>query len=1109
MYGRTPTARPRTTGRIAMRFVLAIALASAPLTFSAGQAHAAAVPFADAPGTVFVSQQSPTVLYEASTRTDGSVEFNQQGSAATFVYNAIAYEPNSDLLYGVGTSGAGLTNTVLRIGQLNGYDVVNTAGGTPFVLPGPGYNVATFGTDGVFYAGSSATTQLRAIDVTSAAPHVIGLIDISLPGGGSPLGADIAYKDGYIWSVVNGTIVRITPSTGAAESWPLRNTNGATITGSYGAQWQYGNGNLGISNNSSGVIYQIHIDNPTSSTPTFSVVSTQSGPGSLNNDGAANPGQPVDLSLLKTASHGGGGDNSVTFSLTVKNDDATYPSSGYHITDVLPSGMTGPYSVSTGCEVTTPTYGANAGETVVSCDGSRLDPGESRTFTIVGYLDGSPDCVINSATVVGNEADPAPGNDSDSETVCLSDLDVSKQATLSSDGRTVDFTVTVHNTGTAPYTTSYPAKITDDLSAVLDDLTFNGTITTTYSGASSAGSASGSLSATTLSWSGPLAADETATIRYSASVPAGSFLDGDFTATNNACVNIPLVDECATTSTPLPALRISKSVSPDDRSTVLPGDVMTYTIRFDNTDGEASAVVDEVDDLEGVLDDASMTTQPAASTNDLVASEVANGSFTVQGSVPAGQMVTVTYRVTVKPDGQRGDNTLANFVVPAGVDPPTTCATGSSTCTVNYIAELVIRKSVDPADGSSVAAGSTLAYTVTFDNSGGTASKSVDVVDYLSGVLDDATLTTAPDASTNDLTVTSITDGQFRVTGSVPGGATIRVTYQVTVKADGSRGDNVLLNAVLPPGASPPAQCDADDPLCTTNPVVQMATDKSVDPADGSTVAAGDALRYTLTFDNTAVPTATPVDVVDNLTKVLDDADVTTAPSSSSDALAVSAVTEGSFTIKGSVPAGEKVTVTYVVTVKPDGQRGDNAITNFVLRPGVEPPSACSTGEALCTENRVTTPPAAVRIDKTIAKVEDVNGNGTNDAGDRVTYGFLVKNTGQQPLSGLIVRDAKLSDQPLTCEASTLAVGATMTCHGPAYTLTAADVSAGVVKNIATVKGKSPLGDLDSSDTAVLDLATGQELADTGAGMGMLALVGALAAAGGVLLVATSRRRRA
>src|SRR5690606_36708799 len=134
---------------------------------------------------------------------------------------------------------------------------------------------------------------------------------------------------------------------------------------------------------------------------------------------------------------------------------------------------------------------------------------------------------------------------------------------------------------------------------------------------------------------------------------------------------------------------------------------------------------------------------------------------------------------------------------------------GDEDCTVNYVGELVDSKSVDPAKGSTVAAGDELTYTLTFRNNGeGTVQ--VDRVDDLTHILDDAAVTTAPAVATGSgLTVSAIADGRFSITGELAAGQEVTVTYTVTVNADGERGDDILGNFLLDEGEVPP-----EEPTC-------------------------------------------------------------------------------------------------------------------------------------------------------------------------------------------------------------------------------------------------------------------------------------------------------
>src|SRR5690606_2093418 len=192
-------------------------------------------------------------------------------------------------------------------------------------------------------------------------------------------------------------------------------------------------------------------------------------------------------------------------------------------------------------------------------------------------------------------------------------------------------------------------------------------------------------------------------------------------------------------------------------------------------------------------------------------------------------------------------------------------------------------KTVDTGD-EPVAAGSVLTYTLWFENTG-SAAAAVDAVDHLAGVLDDADLTGEIVASEG---LEAVADGdRIAITGSVAPGETGKVTYQTTVRGDDERGDDQAANFLVPAGEEPPATCgeaDAERPDCTTTPIPRITATKTVDPETGATVVAGQDVTYTLTFANEGAA-AGDVDYADDLSGVLDDADITAGPEASSDAL--------------------------------------------------------------------------------------------------------------------------------------------------------------------------------------------------------------------------------
>lgn len=155
---------------------------------------------------------------------------------------------------------------------------------------------------------------------------------------------------------------------------------------------------------------------------------------------------------------------------------------------------------------------------------------------------------------------------------------------------------------------------------------------------------------------------------------------------------------------------------------------------------------------------------------------------------------------------------------------------------------LVVSKTVSPASTTPVAPGETLAYTLTFDNTAGTASAAVLYTDDLTGVVDDAAVTVDPVASGGGVVAGPVrtTDGitSFTITGDLAAGASATVTYSVRVNTPVT-GDGRLDNHVIPSGTAAPTNCEPDNAACTSNPVQPpISAGPGRSPAGEATLAA-------------------------------------------------------------------------------------------------------------------------------------------------------------------------------------------------------------------------------------------------------------------------------
>lgn len=117
-------------------------------------------------------------------------------------------------------------------------------------------------------------------------------------------------------------------------------------------------------------------------------------------------------------------------------------------------------------------------------------------------------------------------------------------------------------------------------------------------------------------------------------------------------------------------------------------------------------------------------------------------------------------------------------------------------------------------------------------------------------------------------------------------------------------------------------------------------------------------------------------------------------------------------------------------------------------------------------------PLPALQLEKRIA-----TGSVPAVAGTEVQYAFTVTNTGGTPLSAIVVDDPLIAD--VTCVDTDLGPGEPTACSGT-YTLTAADVQAGQVHNVAVARGASAGGLVESSPAEVMLTLQRPAVADEG-----------------------------
>jgi len=343
-----------------------------------------------------------------------------------------------------------------------------------------------------------------------------------------------------------------------------------------------------------------------------------------------------------------------------------------------------------------------------------------------------------------------------------------------------------------------------------------------------------------------------------------------------------------------------------------------------------------------------------------------------------------------------------------------------------------LSKSFSPA---TIEAGSTSTLTLTVNNTSELAKKSGwSFTDTLPSGL---SVAGTPNVSSTCGTATAASGGS---TISVANGtlaanaATCKVSVNVTASTTGSYTNGAAQMTTLV-GLNPP-----DDATLTVS-APKAASIKLTKTASGSPVKSGDTISYDFTVKNTGDYDLSDVALTDNLLSNV------SCPRTTLAAGATMTCSADDYTVKqADVEAGKVVNTASVVATPPAGAGSAGSIT--------------STDKA--TVNIAQTP--QLKIVKTL-----LTGNPFK-AGDQLTYGFTVTNTGNIQATGVGVNDSLLSGE--SCSPTTLAPGASASCTASAYTVTAADVTAGKVVNTATPTGTTVAGAATTDPSSTTSVET-------------------------------------
>ncbi len=453
------------------------------------------------------------------------------------------------------------------------------------------------------------------------------------------------------------------------------------------------------------------------------------------------------------------------------------------------------------------------------------------TFLVTVHRPDTGDEVLASTVTSSTPGSNCAAGSGSASCTAIVDVDVSAltidstaSVSTTTPGSTVDYTITITNTGQTTYTgatvtdpldgvlydaadtgpTSYTgATVTNPLGGVLSDETFN------HDAAATSGSVS--YASPVLTWTGDPAPGATVTITFSVTLSNPD--TGDIRLVNTA-VSDAAGSNCPAGSTDPrcsaivdvldPTLTITKTASV---STATPGTAVRYTITVADTDQTAYSGATVTDSLAGVLGDATYAGGAAASSGTV---SYAAPVLSWTGDLAAGDTATITYSVTVNnPD--TGGRVLTNTAVSSA--PGSTCPPGTTSpgCTVSVSVIAGALSITAPgsaflgsaAPGGSVSGSLGIVQVTDSQGFGADWTVTVSATDFTTGTATSAETIPVSDAS-YDISALSRSSGPATFT-TVPA-TNLAASAQAVVTATGVGGNNSaawdpLINVSVPGGA--------------------------------------------------------------------------------------------------------------------------------------------------------------------------------------------------------------------------------------------------------------------------------------------------------------------
>jgi len=373
--------------------------------------------------------------------------------------------------------------------------------------------------------------------------------------------------------------------------------------------------------------------------------------------------------------------------------------------------------------------------------------------------------------------------------------------------------------------------------------------------------------------------------------------------------------------------------------------------------------------------------------------------------------------------------TITNTAKATGTDGHGTDQTDTSTATVdvNPTSSLTLLKTANVK--SVTEAGDYVAYDFQVKNTGTSTLSNVSIVDTDFNGLGPTGSIVCP--------LTPLSPGFTMVCSSVYS------TVQEDIDQLSSMVNTAKVTATGPSGAEPSA---------TSTYIIDVVSTSGIHIAKIADVThvyqAGDIIHYSLDVTNTGTTTLSNVSVADDSFNGMGTSPTITCP-------------------KTTLVSAEKMTCTASYTVVQDDIDLLTSIVNSATAQGTDPSGTDQTDTSMVMVG--VNPASGISVDK------QADVTAVSQAGDKINYTLLVKNTGQTTLSSISLSDTSFNGKgiapTISCPAGdTLAPGAQMTCTA-SYTVVQDDIDQlGTIANTAQATCRSRGAELTGTSTASVNV---------------------------------------